>query len=140
MLHHRNADRVNPQTIPTPTESTTRVVHVRDNVPGAVYVGRSMPRQGLKGSPFGNPFRPKNGDAIELFITYIGDPKRGRPLLAQLPELRGKALACWCVHHGDPAPLPYDFDPDDYRCHAEVLKWLLDNKTDAELREMAVQK
>lgn len=115
----------------------SRVVHVRDNVPGAVYIGRAMPRQGLKASPFGNPFRQRDGDPIRLFIDYLGDPGRGRRLMAQLPALRGKPLACWCVHDGDPAPLPRDFDPDSSRCHGEVLKWLLDNYTDDELRAMA---
>lgn len=117
--------------------SGTRVVHVNDRVEGAVYIGRAMPRQGLKASPFRNPFRPRDGDAIELFITYLNDPNRGRPLLAQLPELRGKPLACWCIHHGDPAPIPPDADPDDFRCHGEVLKFLLDNLTDEELRTAA---
>lgn len=98
-----------------------------------------MTRQGLEASPFGNPFRPRDGDAIELFIQYIGDPERGRPLLAQLPELRDTPLACWCVRNGDPAPLPLSADPYKFKCHGEVLKWLLDNHTDAELREMAVR-
>lgn len=120
----------------TPTPQSTRVCHVRDNVPGAVYIGRAMPSQGLKASPFGNPFRPRDGDAIRLFCEYLFDPNRGRHLLAQLPPLRGRPLACWCVRQGDPAPLPIDFAVEDYRCHGEVLKWLLDNYTDDQLRAM----
>jgi len=83
---------------------STRVVHVRDGIPGAVYIGRSMPRQGLVNSD--------------------------RRLLAQLPELRGKALACWCRHDGE------ERTPDN-ACHGDVLVDLLDRYTDDELRAMA---
>ncbi len=47
-------------------------------------------------------------------MDYIGpEAERKRAaLLARLPELRGKDLACWC-------PLPVDGEPD--HCHAAVL-------------------
>lgn len=37
--------------------SQTRVVHINDNVPGAVYIGRAMNRRGLAASPFANAYR-----------------------------------------------------------------------------------
>lgn len=71
-----------------------------DGVPsGAVYVGR--PTQ------WGNPFRigvhGNRAEVIRKYEVYL----RSRPdLLAQLTDLRGRDLVCWCA----PAP-----------CHADVL-------------------
>lgn len=77
--------------------------------PDAVYVGRP--------SKWGNPFthlprgsaaafrvssRDEAVDAYRQWITQQG----GQYLLADLDELRGKDLVCWCA----PA-----------RCHADVL-------------------
>lgn len=88
---------------------------------------RSVARPG----PFGNPFTVK--DAIEAgyvgtddalrdmcarsFRLWLGGRKdfwnapeadaRRAAILARLPELRGKNLACWC--------------PLDQPCHADVL-------------------
>jgi hypothetical protein len=75
--------------------------------PGAVYIGRGMRWVGLPRSKWHNPFKiGRDGDCnevIEKFRTYlIGNPE----LMAALPELRGKDLACWCA-------------PE--RCHGEVL-------------------
>lgn len=118
----------------------TRVVHVADNVPGAVYVGRANARKRLKGSPFANPF--KIGDTLPTFegrddrqatrrdvlIQYElwikAYPQRG--LMARLPELRGKPLACWCRHDGDASP--------EEVCHADILARLLAMYDDDELR------
>lgn len=66
---------------------------------------------------FGNPFT--GPQAVPLFAAWLaGTPAsagerftflsdRRAELLARLPELRGKDLACWC-------------GPDDW-CHADVL-------------------
>jgi len=67
---------------------------------GAVYVGRP--------SKWGNPYGAGRDDAnravaIEQYEWWLD---RNPPLLAALPELRGKDLVCWC------APKP---------CHADVL-------------------
>lgn len=81
---------------------------VRQNQPHDVYIGRP--------SKWGNPFShlSPNGtlakyrvatreDAVAAYENWI----QGQPqLLADLPELRGKVLGCWC------APL---------LCHGEVL-------------------
>lgn len=62
-------------------------------------------------SKWGNPFRiGKDGTRIEVIEKYR-EYIKGRPdLLAQLQELEGKHLLCWC------APKP---------CHGDVLIELL---------------
>ena len=78
-----------------------------------VYVGRAMNRGGWKipGSPLHNPFTVgtlrSRQESVDLYRDYL----RERPdLLALLPGLRGKTLACWC--HPEP-------------CHADVLAELI---------------
>lgn len=80
---------------------------------GAVYVGR--------GSKWGNPFRLNDimptddgvrivrthAHAVALFHTRVRFDE------ADLSELRGKDLACWCA-------LAYP-DGTIYPCHADVL-------------------
>jgi len=128
---------------------THRVVHVKDNVPGAVYIGRAMPRQGLRASPFANPYKigaPASHWAQKDPITREGalfaystdiwsGPKRH--LLAELPALRGKPLACWCRHDGVPMTNGVTDDGPDNRCHGDLLVHWLDTLTDDELRELA---
>lgn len=62
--------------------------------------------------PWGNPYKiPQHGDraaVIERYRTYLA----GTPtLLEQIPDLKGRALSCWC------SPLP---------CHGDVLAELAD--------------
>jgi hypothetical protein len=59
-------------------------------------------------SDWGNPFEtPADGDRATVIRNYRKHFLPFKPsLLARLPELRGKALGCWC------APLP---------CHGDVL-------------------
>lgn len=81
-----------------------------------VYVGRKMPRDkrpAVKaGSPFCNPRLDLRG-----YLAHV----RSRPdLLAQLPTLRGKRLACWCCN-SCPAT-----DRGAFVCHAEILALLAD--------------
>ena len=102
------------------------MVHVRDNVPGAVYIGRAVPRQRIVASPFGNPFpvraeRERQG-AIERYRNWLWHGG-GQLYLAMLPTLRGKPLACWCRHDGEETPA----------CHGDVLQELLAAYTDEEL-------
>ena len=75
--------------------------------PGAVYIGRQMRFLRLPRSKWANPFKiGRDGTRTEV-ITNYRDHLLSRPeLIAALPELRGKDLACWC------APEP---------CHGEVL-------------------
>lgn len=86
----------------------------------AVYVGRAMPRRGLAGSDFANPYRvDADGTRAEVIQKYrcwlLGRPE----LLDRLRELRGRRLACWC----SPAA-----------CHAGVLVEFVD--ADALLDEL----
>lgn len=81
-----------------------KVVHVRDRVPGAVFIGRP--------GPFGNPFViGRNGTRAEVIALYRQYINRFTPAAESLRykvyrELKGKDLACFC------APLP---------CHGDVL-------------------
>ena len=75
------------------------VVNRRSGEPYDVYVGRP--------SKWGNPFQIGPSHTREEVIEKYRLWLLHRPeLMAALPELRGKTLACWC------APLP---------CHADVL-------------------
>ena len=126
---------------------STRVVHVKDNVEGAVYIGRAMPRQGLKASKWANPYKI-GGKAVHSFqrdpitregslLGYMRDlegPKRY--LWSELPELRGKPLACWCRHDGEELGNGVDGSADN-RCHGDLLVNLLNFYTDEELQAMA---
>jgi hypothetical protein len=98
----------------------TTVVHVKDGVPGAVYIGRASPRHKLRASPWRNRYRlGKDGNRDEVIQKYkawlLSDEPEAVQLLARLPELRGKALACWCKEPGKEAP-----------CHGDVLAALAD--------------
>lgn len=91
----------------------TTVIHVNDMQPGDVYIGRANGRRRLKASPFANPFViGKDGDRAEVIATYRAWLLYQPDLLARLPELAGKRLACWC----SPAA-----------CHGDVLVELLNN-------------
>lgn len=67
---------------------------------GAVYVGRP--------TKWGNPYRPGPGFSrkrmVEKYRSYL---LRRPALVAALPELRGRDLACWCKL--------------DEPCHADIL-------------------
>lgn len=88
-------------------EPETSIINIKSGDPFDEYIGRAMPRQGLKGSPFGNPYRiGKDGDGPTVLRKYQ-DHILSRPeLIARLPALKGKILACWCK----PGP-----------CHGDVL-------------------
>jgi Domain of unknown function (DUF4326) len=67
---------------------------------GAVLVTR--------GTRWGNPFRIEEYGRAEALRLYEQEYLPSRPeLLAQLPELRGKRLACYCSL--------------DESCHADIL-------------------
>ena len=73
--------------------------------PDDVYIGR--------GSKWGNPFKVSiftREEAIAQYKMYIGAGK-GKHLLNDLHELKGKTLVCYC------APLA---------CHGDVLEQLIE--------------
>lgn len=93
--------------------SKTTVVHVNDPNGYDIYIGRAVPRRGLKASKWANPFQiGTHGDrtqVIQLYETFItNSPYWFR---RDLEDLKGKRLACWC------APEP---------CHGDILAELAD--------------
>lgn len=81
-----------------------RIVNLKDSPTCEyVYAGR--------GSIWGNPFKIGEDGSRDCVIQKYDKWIRGRPdLLARLPELKGKTLACWCFPR---------------RCHCSVLLKLL---------------
>ena len=76
-----------------------------------IYIGRASVRKGLKESIWANPFRiGRDGDREEVIMKYRQWIVLQPGLMARLPELRGKRLACWCLPKA---------------CHGEVLNELL---------------
>lgn len=113
-----------------------RVVHVNDGVPGAVYIGRAMPSRGLRASPIANPYRiGKEGDRGTVIALYRGwlwmhlRREFAATIAGAVIACRGKPLACWCRHDGEPkAPAN--------ACHGDVIIDLLERHSDDELRAM----
>ncbi|KAB1145377.1 DUF4326 domain-containing protein [Streptomyces luteolifulvus] len=107
----------------------TRVINVRgrlhdlgprlERAPDVVYVGRRWTMGGwdLPRHPLYNPFaydtptRKRDGTRAEVMAKYRAYLLERPDLLALVPALRGKTLACWCA-------------PE--LCHAEVLAELAD--------------
>lgn len=114
---------------------TTRVVHVNDQVDGAVYIGRANGRKRLKASLFANPFYVQRwGRSVAIskyreFLLSVLSGEAGSKWGIELATLRGRPLACWCRHDGQPKT-------DANACHGDVLVELLDRYTDDELRAM----
>lgn len=103
---------------------STRVVHVNDNVPEAVYIGRAVPRRGLVGHLLANPYKiGRDGDRQLVVAKYradVGFKCRIAPMYFNaLRDLAGKPLACWCRRDGE-ARTP------DNECHGDVLIELID--------------
>jgi hypothetical protein len=77
---------------------------------GAVYIGRRMKPRGkslwdLPKSKWANTYEiDKDGAREEVIAKYEAWLRSKPELIAALPELRGKDLACWCspkACHGD---------------------------------------
>ena len=70
-----------------------------------VYIGRAVPRNGMKASVWGNPFvLGRDGTREEIMVKYRAWLLGNEELLTRLPELKGKVLGCWCAPlacHGD---------------------------------------
>lgn len=83
----------------TNASTPTTVVNKYHRVPFDVYIGR--------GSIWGNPFIiGRDGDRDEVIAKYEKHLLNSPHLIARLPELRGKRLACFCAPR---------------RCHGDVL-------------------
>jgi hypothetical protein len=132
-----------------PPTTETRVIHVSemDRFPDAVYIGRAMPRQRLRGSKWANPYKigstdyaNERGDDYHAPLSRMDVIDRyrrrilGKPeLLNALPELRGKPLACWCRRDGE-AKSPHNL------CHGDVLIELLNRTDDIQMQRSAAFK
>lgn len=85
---------------------TSLVVHCKKSKYD-VYIGRAVPRSGLKASVWGNPFIiGKDGSRDEVMKKYRAWLLSNPELLSQLPALKGKILGCWCAPEA---------------CHGEIL-------------------
>lgn len=93
---------------------STQVVHVKRE-PYDVYIGRAMP--GFSASRFANPFKVGRDGSREVCIARYREHLLATPeLMAQLEQLRGKRLGCWCKPKA---------------CHGDVLVELLHGPTPA---------
>ena len=80
----------------------------------AVYIGRANRFVGLQASRWANPFTVgKHGTRAEVIARYRAWLCNQPDLLAALPELRGRDLACWCSSE---------------ECHGDVLLELANNQ------------
>jgi len=89
---------------------------------GVVYIGRRQHWGKIRtfpASPFTNYFSVKRYGREEA-LRRFEDKLRSRPdLMARIPELEGKTLACWCAgKEGTPEILTAD---DDLFCHGQIL-------------------
>ncbi len=96
-------------------EARTTVINITSGAPYDVYIGRQRSPKMWGGgyylprSPWHNPFRVAKDATHEEIALVLGKFERylieERPdLVTQLPDLRGKTLACWCKPgpcHGD---------------------------------------
>jgi hypothetical protein len=79
-----------------------------------LYMGRANEHRGLTASMWANPFPLKREADRPAVLAAYEQYVRGTPhLVAALPELTGKRLACWCVHD----------DPNRAQkvCHVHIL-------------------
>lgn len=106
---------------------TTRVIHFRDwdrSDPNTTYIGRAVPRKGLKASPWANPFPITENTSRELSIEWfrewvkISPEYSARWIRANAQELRGKTLVCWCR-------------PE--KCHGDILAEMAEAAKEAEV-------
>ena len=130
------AGRERPAATP-PQRATTRVVNLRFRMrdprdPSHVYIGPENTWYVLQGSKWRNPFRLVEGPDADadadpqerervIAAHRRSLPKERPDLLADLPELRGATLYCFCAPKGGvtAADRPYV-------CHGQVLAELVD--------------
>ena len=105
--------------------SKTRVVHVDDNVPEAVYIGHAVPERGLPQSKWYNPYQIGPDDDRAAVLAKYRKRQRSWMLYApaittrDLGRLAGKPLACWCRHDGEERT-------DGNTCHGDMIIALIE--------------
>jgi hypothetical protein len=97
------------------TDMQTRVININSLEHYDIYIGRQRGQKMWSGgyylprSPWHNPFKVPKGATLEEILAACAKYERylveKRPdLMAQLPDVQGKVLACWCKPgpcHGD---------------------------------------
>jgi hypothetical protein len=83
----------------------TTVVNIKTRARFDVYVGRYNLTYGLRSSKWANPFKiGRDGTREEVIEKYRRRVLETPSLMADLGELRGRVLGCWCkpaACHGD---------------------------------------
>jgi hypothetical protein len=102
------------------------ICHIREGIPGAVYIGRASPRRGLPASIWGNPYKVSECGREAAVMMYAARILERPALVRALPSLRGKDLACWCRESSESSP----------RCHGDILVAMLDLFEDQALEEV----
>lgn len=92
---------------PDPLFAKTTVINIKSGAPYDLYIGRANATYNLPCSKWYNPFRlEREQDRPVVLARYrmwlLSQPR----LLADIHELRGLVLACWCK---------------DKACHGDVL-------------------
>ena len=115
-------------------KSQTTVVDIREvnkDDTDVVYIGRQMPRMGLKRSIWANDYAVADYGrtrALELYEAEIRlrlASTQADHWRQELEKLRGKKLACWCRKGGVELP-----------CHGTVLVKLLDEVAAGKLAQV----
>ena len=96
-----------------------------------VYVGRAVPRKGLKVSPLANPWSVPRSGNTETVLTYFRtwvNGREGYPSGDEIHRLRALydehgdlTLVCWCVTWDGTGEAPN-------RCHSEIIKAVLEDE------------
>jgi hypothetical protein len=70
-----------------------------------VYIGRAVPRRGVKASVWGNPYRVTSASDVSTILDlYRAHVLQTPELVEALPDLEGCELACWCRYRGETEP------------------------------------
>jgi len=114
--------------------NTKHVAHREDALPsgemtlrdGVVYIGRFQhrgPGRYFMASPFANPYTFRQY-GLDESLRLFEERMRSRPdLMALLPGIDGKTLACWCAgKNGIPEVLTAEVP---HYCHGQVLLKLI---------------
>lgn len=108
-----------------------RVIHILHPPPDVSpflieYIGRANRRHGLSASIYANPFViGRDGDRAEVLAQYREWAPQQPRLMAALPSLAGKVLACWCKWPNRLTP-----------CHGDILIEMLDAVESARYRAL----
>lgn len=93
----------------------TRIVNIKHESNYDIYIGRAMPRLGLKKSPYANPFKIGKDGTRKAVIEKYREWFLNKPELVERAkqELKGKILGCWCKPEA---------------CHGDVLAEVVDSE------------